>query len=508
MSILVLNMQWVTQGTEMFNQKPERGIEFLQEHGVLTTPLDPHEVAIFLRENPDLDKKMIREYICKRSSRGEDEDGGPSVLGAFADIFDYAGLRIDQALRLYLETFRLPGEAPLNFLVMERFAERWHSTNGDPSANTDAAFRLVYSVIMLNMDQHNHNAKKLNVPMTVEDFVKNLRGLNGSEDFDQIMLEAIFHSIKNEEMVMPAERTGLVREAYLWRVLQHRGAGNGTRYRAVPAHHQHHARLLTVACPPTWVTQATEMFNQKPERGIEFLQEHGVLTTPLDPHEVAIFLRENPDLDKKMIREYICKRSSRGEDEDGGPSVLGAFADIFDYAGLRIDQALRLYLETFRLPGEAPLNFLVMERFAERWHSTNGDPSANTDAAFRLVYSVIMLNMDQHNHNAKKLNVPMTVEDFVKNLRGLNGSEDFDQIMLEAIFHSIKNEEMVMPAERTGLVREAYLWRVLQRRGAGNGTRYRAVPAHHQHHARLLTVACPPTVSTAHITTTTCGWIK
>ncbi|XP_026741827.1 Golgi-specific brefeldin A-resistance guanine nucleotide exchange factor 1 [Trichoplusia ni] len=268
----IKNMKkWVTQGTEMFNQKPERGIEFLQEHGVLTTPLDPHEVAIFLRENPDLDKKMIGEYICKRSSRGEDEDGGPSVLGAFADSFDYAGLRIDQALRLYLETFRLPGEAPLIFLVMERFAERWHSTNGEPFANTDAAFRLAYSVIMLNMDQHNHNAKKLNVPMTVEDFVKNLRGLNGSEDFDQSMLEAIFHSIKNEEMVMPAERTGLVREAYLWRVLQRRGAGNGARYRAVPAHHQHHARLFTVACPPT-VTALSAAFERASPPTVEELE--------------------------------------------------------------------------------------------------------------------------------------------------------------------------------------------------------------------------------------------
>ncbi|KAJ8712095.1 hypothetical protein PYW07_004937 [Mythimna separata] len=193
----IKNMKkWVTQGTELFNQKPERGIEFLQEHGVLTTPLDPHEVAMFLRENPDLDKKMIGDFICKRSSRGEDEDGGPSVLGAFADSFDYAGLRIDQALRLYLETFRLPGEAPLIFLVMERFAERWHSTNGEPFANTDAAFRLAYAVIMLNMDQHNHTAKKLNVPMTVEDFVKNLRGCNGSGDFESSMLEAVFHSIK------------------------------------------------------------------------------------------------------------------------------------------------------------------------------------------------------------------------------------------------------------------------------------------------------------------------
>ncbi|KAL0821482.1 hypothetical protein ABMA28_004950 [Loxostege sticticalis] len=247
----IRNMKkWVTQGTELFNQKPERGIEFLQEHGVLKTPLDPHEIAIFLRENPDLDKKMIGEYICKRSSRGEDDcEGGSSVLGAFADSFDYTGLRIDQALRLYLETFRLPGEAPLIFLVMEKFAERWHSTNGEPFANTDAAFRLAYAVIMLNMDQHNHNAKKLNVPMTVEDFVKNLRGCNGNGDFDQPMLEAVYYSIKNEEMVMPAERVGPVRDAYLWRVLQRRGLTAAAKYCAAPPHHPHHARLFAVVCP-------------------------------------------------------------------------------------------------------------------------------------------------------------------------------------------------------------------------------------------------------------------
>ncbi|CAG9788533.1 unnamed protein product [Diatraea saccharalis] len=265
----IRNMKkWVTQGTELFNQKPERGIEFLQEHGVLKTPLDPYQVAMFLRENPDLDKKMIGDYICKRSSRDE-EGEGPSVLGAFAESFDYAGLRIDQALRLYLETFRLPGEAPLIFLVMERFAERWHTTNGEPFANTDAAFRLAYAVIMLNMDQHNHNAKKLNVPMTVDDFVRNLRGCNGSGDFDQAMLEAIYHSIKNEEMVMPAERVGPVRDAYLWRVLQRRGATAAAAYRASPtssassAARTHHARLFTVVCPPT-VTALSAAFERAP----------------------------------------------------------------------------------------------------------------------------------------------------------------------------------------------------------------------------------------------------
>lgn len=78
-----------------------------------------------------------------------------------------------------------------------------------------------------------------------------------------------------------------------------------------------------------------------------------------------------------------------------------------------------------------------------------------------------MLNMDQHNHNAKKLNIPMTVDDFIKNLRGLNGSEDFDPEMLAQVYHAIKNEEIIMPAEQTGFVRESYLWKVLLRRGEG-----------------------------------------
>ena len=41
-------------------------------------------------------------------------------------------------------------------------------TNGEPFANADAAFTLSYAVIMLNVDQHNVNAKKQSIPMTVE----------------------------------------------------------------------------------------------------------------------------------------------------------------------------------------------------------------------------------------------------------------------------------------------------------------------------------------------------
>ena len=110
----------LSQGTELFNQRPEKGIQFLQENGILNSTLDPLEIAHFLRESPGLDKKMIGEYISKKKNVES------RILEVFVNSFDFTATRIDKALRLYLETFRLPGEAPLIFLVMEHFSDHWH----------------------------------------------------------------------------------------------------------------------------------------------------------------------------------------------------------------------------------------------------------------------------------------------------------------------------------------------------------------------------------------------
>ncbi|XP_038613594.1 Golgi-specific brefeldin A-resistance guanine nucleotide exchange factor 1 isoform X2 [Tachyglossus aculeatus] len=203
-------------GTEQFNQKPKKGIQFLQEKNLLTIPMDNKEVAQWLRENPRLDKKMIGEFVSDRKNL--------DLLESFVGTFSFQGLRLDEALRLYLEAFRLPGEAPVIQRLLEAFTEHWRKCNGSPFANSDACFALAYAVIMLNTDQHNHNVRKQNVPMTLEEFRKNLKGVNGGKDFEQDILEDMYHAIKNDEIVMPEEQTGLVRENYVWNVLLHRGA--------------------------------------------------------------------------------------------------------------------------------------------------------------------------------------------------------------------------------------------------------------------------------------------
>lgn len=114
----------LSQGTELFNNRADKGIQYLQEHGMLSPVLDPRQVADFLRNNPGLDKNQIGEYVSKRKNVEN------KILEHFVKSFDFSNLRIDAALRMYLETFRLPGEAPLISLVMEHFSDHWHVRMG------------------------------------------------------------------------------------------------------------------------------------------------------------------------------------------------------------------------------------------------------------------------------------------------------------------------------------------------------------------------------------------
>eukprot|EP00057_Strongylocentrotus_purpuratus_P004148 XP_003728128.1 PREDICTED: golgi-specific brefeldin A-resistance guanine nucleotide exchange factor 1 isoform X3 [Strongylocentrotus purpuratus] len=209
-------------GTELFNQKPSKGIAFLQENGLLPNPSDPQAIAAFIKDNPHVDKKQIGEYISAKKNA--------KILDPYLDLFGFANTRVDEALRMLLEAFRLPGEAPVIQHLLECFADKWHTCNGHPFANHDAAFTLAYAIIMLNVDQHNDNAKKQNIPMTLANFKKNVSKVNGGNDFDQDMLGEIYNAIKNEEIVMPAEQSGQVKENYLWKVLLKRGQKPGSEF--------------------------------------------------------------------------------------------------------------------------------------------------------------------------------------------------------------------------------------------------------------------------------------
>jgi golgi-specific brefeldin A-resistance guanine nucleotide exchange factor 1 len=137
---------------------------------------------------------------------------------AYIKLFDFTHKNIEEALRALLATFRLPGEAQVIDRIVDSFAKHWFETYQGQQLvlNTDAAFILAFAIILLNVDQHNPKNKK---PMTLNDFVRNQRGLNKDKtDFPRDFLEHIYNSIKTNEIVMPEEQEGDLREDYEWKV--------------------------------------------------------------------------------------------------------------------------------------------------------------------------------------------------------------------------------------------------------------------------------------------------
>lgn len=71
--------------------------------------------------------------------------------------------------------------------------------------------------MQLNVDQHNRNIQD-SKRMTLQDWSKNLRDLNDGGCFPIEFLSDIFNNIRHNEIVLPSERDGAIKEDYEWKV--------------------------------------------------------------------------------------------------------------------------------------------------------------------------------------------------------------------------------------------------------------------------------------------------
>lgn len=181
-------------GLNLFNKKPEKGLQFLCEHGFINEA--PETVARFLITRKGLSKQMIGEYLGNLQNEFNME-----VLYFFSEEIDLAGLQVDMALRKFQSYFRMPGEAQKIERLMENFAERYVDCNPDQVKNfknPETVLLLAFAIIMLNTDLHNASIKQER-KMKLDDFVRNLRGIDDEEDIDRDLLVGIYERVKAQE---------------------------------------------------------------------------------------------------------------------------------------------------------------------------------------------------------------------------------------------------------------------------------------------------------------------
>jgi Sec7-like guanine-nucleotide exchange factor len=133
------------------------------------------------------------------------------VLELFLLKINFGGMTLDQAIRSLVRVFRLPGEAQQIDRILEKFASVYFKQNNDSSSgngthnsaikSASVAYVLSFSILMLNTDLHNSSVAHKE-KMTLEEFIRNNRGINDGIDVPREHLEILYLRVKNEEIKM------------------------------------------------------------------------------------------------------------------------------------------------------------------------------------------------------------------------------------------------------------------------------------------------------------------
>lgn len=190
------------EGVALFNKKPRKGVDLLISSNRLEK--NASAVAKFLLTTEKLDATMVGEYI------GDGDSFCISVMHAYTDMKAMEDMTFDDALRMYLAGFRLPGEAQKIDRIMEKFSSRYCECNPGIFANAETAFILSYSTIMLHTDAHNPMVRK---KMTKEEFVRNNRGINDGGDLPLDFLSGLYDRITTTEFRLSANMRDSAHEA-------------------------------------------------------------------------------------------------------------------------------------------------------------------------------------------------------------------------------------------------------------------------------------------------------
>ncbi|XP_044734838.1 brefeldin A-inhibited guanine nucleotide-exchange protein 1 isoform X2 [Chrysoperla carnea] len=191
-------------GIDLFNRKPKKGIQFLQERGLLGPTVA--DVAQWLHTDDRLNKVYIGDFL------GDNDDFAKEVMYAYIDYLNFADQDLVAALRYFLDGFRLPGEAQKIDRLMEKFASRYVECNPNNGvfASADTAYVLGFSIIMLTTDLHSPQVKN---KMTKEQYIKMNRGINDSQDLPEEYLSQIYDEIAGHEIKMRCTSGTLSRNA-------------------------------------------------------------------------------------------------------------------------------------------------------------------------------------------------------------------------------------------------------------------------------------------------------
>ncbi|KAK3520421.1 hypothetical protein QTP70_024172 [Hemibagrus guttatus] len=484
----------VAMGRKKFNMDPKKGIQFLIENDLLKNTSD--DIAQFLYKGEGLNKTAIGDYL------GERDDFNIQVLHAFVELHEFTDLNLVQALRQFLWSFRLPGEAQKIDRMMEAFAQRYCQCNpgvfqstgkgreladmmerrkvdilcvqetrwkGSKARSIGAGFKLFYYGV---------DSKRNGVGVVLkEEFVRNV--LEVKRVSDRVMtLKLEIEGVMLNVVSGYAPQVGceLEEKERFWSELDevmesiptgHVGEGNrgdeevmgkfGVKERNLEGQMVvDFAKRMDMAVVNTY-------FQKREEHRVTY--KSGDLEKAYDrvPREELWYCMRKSGVAEKYVRvvqdmyerSRTVVRCAVGQTEEfkvevglhqGSALSPFLFAIVMEQLSEEVRQEspwTMMFADDIVICSESREQ---VEENLERWRFAleRRGMKVSRNTCYILSFAIIMLNTSLHNPNVKD---KPTVERFISMNRGINDGGDLPEELLRNLYESIKNEPFKIPED-------------------------------------------------------------
>lgn len=194
---------------DRFANDPKKAISALIAKAGLSN--DPATIANLLFRNPELNRSQLGYYLSMREQK--------PVLKAYCDRFRLAGLRMEDALRVFIASLRLPNDYAAAEYLLGVFSSQWLLNNPGTGMTNDSVFatKLVISIMELNdalhsgIDDETAAAGNLfsfpNHAITVDDFIAAFRMKDPHGALPDEHLTRIYLSIRKDRVQQAADNS-------------------------------------------------------------------------------------------------------------------------------------------------------------------------------------------------------------------------------------------------------------------------------------------------------------
>lgn len=191
----ILKMPVMVKALARFENNPRKGVTYLIDRGVLSAT--PQSVATFLYRTPGLNRRQIGKFIGTPDNQ--------DILACFLKCFDFAGMRIDEAMRTFLDAFRLPGEPKVIDKLLEHFSATYFAANPKTIRSQQLVLKLVFATMMLNAEIHSENASGgPSDYMTKSEFVEKFKQHDSGATVSTGLLCTVYDSVNGEKLGIAA----------------------------------------------------------------------------------------------------------------------------------------------------------------------------------------------------------------------------------------------------------------------------------------------------------------